>query len=178
MNRDELLDLIRGRDALAAAVHSATGEVTFTRAPASPELFADVDAEGDVADHRAAHDAGRPSDAIVLYGEGVSPEHVADRLLALAVLAEDTGLLRAVCPVPVPGVTTPGSWGVEDLTVIAAARRALSPSVRVRPSWDRLGPQTCGVTLAFGADDLAVPADDPTDISLLAAAVGRTAVER
>ena len=179
MTRAELVDLLARRDALAAAAAlPPPREVTYTRGEAPGDLLVDGDTERPVGEHRAAHLAGRPSEAIVVYGEGVDVEHVADRLIALAGLAEETGLLSAVCPVPAPGVRTPGSWGVEDLTIITVARRALGPSVRVRPDWARLGPQTCGVTLAFGADDLVVPPDDPTDVAALAAAAGRRAVER
>jgi len=179
MNRDDLIALIRGRDAIAAAGGLPTGrDVTFTRDAAPADVLVDGVEERPVDAHRRAHLAGRQSEATVTYGEGVNAERVADRLLDLAGLADETGMLQAVCPVPAAGVLTPGSWGVEDLTVIAAARRVLGPSVRVRPSWARLGAQTCGVTLAFGADDLALPADDPTDVALLAKAVGRRAVER
>lgn len=179
MNRDELIGLIRHRDAISVAAGLPTDrDVTFTRGPAPAEVLTDGDTERPVDEHRRAHLAGRPSEATVIYGEGVDAEHVADRLLGLARLAGETGMLQTVCPVPAAGVLTPGSWGVEDLTIVAAARRVLGPSVRVRPSWTRLGAQTCGVTLAFGADDLALPEGDPTDVALLAEAVGRRAVER
>lgn len=179
MTREEMQDMLRERDAIAIASGLvAPEEITYTRSEPPADWLIDGDAEQPVAAHRAAHAEGRPSEAAVLYGEGVPPEHTAERLLALAALARETGLLRAVCPVPAAGVRTPGSWGVEDLTVIAAARRALDPSVRVRPSWTRLGAQTCAVALAFGADDLVVPAGDSTDVVMLAQSAGRTAVER
>jgi 2-iminoacetate synthase ThiH len=153
--------------------------VTFSRTPAPEGWLVDGDAEGPLAEHRAAHAAGRPSEAAVAYGAGVPPEATADRLLALAELARDTGLLRAVCPVPAEGSPErPGSWGVEDLTVVAAARLALPEAVRVRPHWRRLGPAACQVATAFGATDWVIPADDDTDAAHLAAAVGREAVAR
>jgi hypothetical protein len=34
------------------------------------------------------------------------------------------------------------------------------------------------VTLAFGADELVLPVDDPTDVTALASAVGRPVVQR
>jgi 2-iminoacetate synthase ThiH len=180
MTRDALVALLRGRDPLAAAAAlTRDGDVTFARAGApGADLLVDGDRELPIADHRSAHAEGRPSDAAVRYGEGVDVEHVAERLMSLAELARETGLLRAVCPIPAEGVRTPGSWGVEDLTVVAAARGVLDPSVRVRPSWTRLGAATCGVTLAFGADDLVVPEGDDTDVVALAAAAGRRAVPR
>lgn len=179
MNRAQLVTWLRERDALAIAAELDGGrDVTWSRAASPEEWFTEVAIEESLEAHRAAHAGGQPSEAIVVYGEGVPEEAVADRLLALAALAAETGLLRTVCPVPAPGVETPGSWGVEDLTVIAACRRVLDPSVRVRPSWERLGAQTCAVALAFGADDLAVPAGDPTDPEALATSAGRRAVER
>lgn len=179
MSRDEIIALIRACDPIAAAAAlPPAGAVTVARGGPPRELLVDGDTERPLDEHWRAHRSGRPSEATVIYGEGVDAEQIADRLIGLARLADETGLLRAVCPLPATGVLTPGSWGVEDLTIIAAARRVLGPSVRVRPSWGRLGPQTCGVTLAFGADDLAVPEDDPTDVASLAEAVGRRVVER
>ena len=179
MSRDELIALIDACDPIAAAASlPPAGEVTVTRGATPAELLADGDTERPIDEHREAHRSGRPTEATVIYGEGVDPATIADRLIGLARLADETGLLRTVCPVPAAGTLTPGSWGVEDLTIIAASRRVLGPSVRVRPSWSHLGAQTCGVTLAFGADDLAVPGDDPTDVAALAEAVGRQAVDR
>lgn len=178
MSRDELVELIRRRDPLAAAAGlQPSGEITYRRG-ADPGVVADGERERPPEQHRADHAAGRATEATLRYGEGVDPARVAERLLALAAVAADTGMLRAVCPVPADGVRTPGSWGVEDLTVVAAARRVLNPHVRVRPSWSRLGAQACGVALAFGADDLEIPDDDPVDVTALAAAAGRLAVER
>ena len=179
MNRETLVTWLRECDALAiAAGLEADRDVTWSRDGAPDAWFVEDVIEESVEAHRAAHADGRPSEAIVTYGEGVAPETVAQRLLDLAHLAAETGLLRTVCPVPVDGVDTPGSWGVEDLTIIAASRRVLDPAVRIRPSWQRLGAQTCAVALAFGADDLAVPEGDRTDPEVLVASVGRRAVER
>ncbi len=182
VTRERLVELLRARDpleAVAAAGVAPDAPVTFTRAPAPEHWLVDGDQELPVDEHRAAHAADRPSEAAVAYGAGVPAEDTADRLLALAELARDTGLLRAVCPVPAEGSPErPGSWGVEDLTVVAAARLALPDAVRVRPHWRRLGPAACQVATAFGATDWSIPADDPSDPGHLAAAVGREAVAR
>jgi hypothetical protein len=175
---EELSALIRSADPLAAAPATG-GPVTWTRRPAPAEWLVDGEEEGALEDHRAAHAEGRPSEAAVRYGAGTSAEAVADRLLGLAALQRETGLLRAVCPVPGEGgADRPGSWGVEDLTVIAAARLALPDVPWVRPHWRRLGAPTCQLALAFGANDWVLPGDDRTDPALLAAAVGREALER
>ena len=92
-------------------------------------------------------------------------------------LAAETGLLRAVCPVPGDGTEDrPGSWGVEDLTVVAVCRLALPEGVAVRPHWRRLGPAACQVAVAFGATGWRIPEDDRADAAHLAAAVGAEAV--
>lgn len=181
MTRVALLALLRDSDPLAAArlLPPAPDVVTYTREPVPDGWLVDGDDERPVEEHRAAHREGRPSEATVAYGAGVSPEAVADRLLALGALARETALLRAVCPVPAEGgAERPGSWGVEDLTVIAAARLACPDIAWVRPDWRRLGAGACQVATAFGANDWRVPDGERADVEGLAAAAGRTAVER
>jgi hypothetical protein len=180
--REDLVALIASRDPIAAAARAAAtpgGEVTWTRSPAPAEWLVDGEGEGALDDHRAAHLAGRPSEAVVAYGADVDPTRVADRLLALGTLARETGMLRAVCPVPADGdARRPGSWGVEDLTVVAAARLACPDVPWIRPDWRRLGVAACQVAAAFGANDWLIPAEERADPELLAAGVGRTAVAR
>lgn len=182
MTRDGLAALIRRADPIAAAraaQPAARGPVTWTRAPAPADWLVDGDEEGGLDAHRKAHAEGRPSEAAVRYGHGADPEAVAERLLALAALQRETGLVRAVCPVPGEGgPDRPGSWGVEDLTVIAAARLALPDVAWVRPHWRRLGAPTCQLALSFGANDWVLPPDERADPALLAGAVGREALER
>lgn len=181
LDREALAGLLRRRDPLAAARAAGVapgGEVHVVRGEDPHAWLLDGDEEGELAAHAAAHRAGRPSVAAVAYGAGVPEDAVADRLLALAALARETGRLRAVCPVPVEGgAERPGSWGVEDLTVVAAARAALPGDVAVRPHWRRLGPAACQVAAAFGATEWVVPDDAAAaGAEHLAAAVGRTAV--
>jgi len=182
VDREALAGLIRSADPLAAgaAARPLMGDVvTWTRRPAPADWLVDGERERPLHEHRAAHAEGRPSEAAVAYGAGVDPDAVAERLLALGALAEETGLLRAICPVPSQGdARRPGSWGVEDLTVIAAARLAAPAVPWIRPCWRRLGAQACGVAAAFGASDWVLPEDERADPALLAATAGRTAVER
>jgi 2-iminoacetate synthase ThiH len=174
---EAIAELLRARDPLAAARAAGvrpSGEVVVERGPAPAGLLVDGDEEGAIEAHEAAHARGRPSEAALAYGAGRDPREVAERLAALAALAARTGLLRAVCPVPAEGTADrPGSWGVEDLTVVAACRLALPDDVAVRPHWRRLGPAACQVAVAFGATGWRIPEDDPTDAGALAAAVGR-----
>ncbi len=182
MDRDQLITLIADADPLAAARVAGVaqgGTVTFAHGPDPAGWLVDGEDEGAIDAHRAAHAEGRPSVAVVRYGAGAAPEAIADRLLALAALAEATGLLRAVVPVPGEGgANRPGSWGVEDLVVIAAARAVLPAQVAVRPCWPRIGAPGAQVAAAFGATDWQIPDEDPNDPVRLAAAVGRTAVPR
>ncbi|MCC6832698.1 MAG: hypothetical protein IT200_15255 [Thermoleophilia bacterium] len=182
MDRDQLIALIASADPIAAARAAGVapgGTVTFAHGPDPSQWLDDGDAEGPVESHRAAHAEGRPSVAAVAYGAGSGPETVADRLLSLAALAGETGMLRAVVPVPGEGTSArPGSWGVEDLVVIGAARAVLPGSVAVRPCWPRLGAPGAQVAAAFGATDWQIPDGEDEDPARLAGAVGRTAVPR
>lgn len=178
--RPDLLALLAGRDPLAAARAAgitADAPIRVRRGAAPPGWHVDTDREGAVAAHRAAHAEGRPSEAIILYGRGHDDAQITTRLAALAELARQTGLLRALTTVPAEGdARRPGSWGVEDLTIVATCRAALPDSVAVRPSWGHLGPAACQIAVAFGASGWAVPDDDPTDLDHLAAAIGRTVI--
>jgi hypothetical protein len=180
--RERIAALLGARDPLAAARAAAldpAAPITYGSDGPPDGWLVDGDQERPVAEHRAAHAAGRPSEAALAYGAGRDVGAVAARLAELAELAAETGMLRAVCPVPADGsADRPGSWGVEDLTVIAACRLALPDGVAVRPHWRRLGPAACQIAAAFGATDWRVPADDRSDPAALAAAVGRVAVPR
>ncbi len=182
MTRDALVALLATPDPLRAAELAEVGPggvVTYSRTPVPADWFADADLEQPVAAHRAAHAAGTPSIAVVAYGAGIAPEQTVERLLDLGELARETGLLRAVSPRPADGdATRPGSWGVEDLVVIALARHLLPAETRVRPDWVRLGPAASQIAVAFGANDWQIPADDVTDAERLAGAVGYRAVAR
>lgn len=174
MSRDDLIRLLEGRDPLAAvrAFGIAPPEAVRVTGPAPGDRLVDGDREGPVADHRAAHARGTSSEAVVAYGDGVPAGAVADRPLELGALARETGLLAAVTPVPSEGSSArPGSWGVEDLVVIAAARGVV-PGAAIRPSWECLGPPAAQVALAFGATEWAVPDGDDTDVERLARAAG------
>ena len=174
--RARLVALLAAGDPIAAARAAGTDpgrRLAVSRGDGGGDLLVDGDVEGTIAAHRAAHAAGRASEAAVAYGDGTTPEGVAARIDGLAALARETGLLRAVCPVPGEGDSRrPGSWGVEDLTVIAVCRLALPDGVGVRPHWRRLGPAMCQVAVAFGASEWLIPEDEPIDAVHLARSVG------
>jgi hypothetical protein len=183
ISREELVAILRATDPVAAGRQARelarATTVTYSRRPAPPDWLVDDGREGSLEDHARAHARGDASEAAVVYGHGRAPEAVADRLLGLAELMEASDRLMAVCPVPAEGDTSrPGSWGVEDLSVIAAARLALPRVPWVRPSWRLLGAPACQIAVAFGANDWQLPEDDRTDVEALASAVGVTAVQR
>ncbi|HTI35888.1 MAG TPA: hypothetical protein VL422_19580 [Miltoncostaea sp.] len=179
--RARLEELLRAGDPLSAARAAGVrvgATVALGREADRTGWLVDGDEERPVADHRAAHAAGTPSEAAVAYGAGHDPAAIAARIDELAALARETGLLRVVAPVPAEGgAARPGSWGVEDLTIVAVCRLALPDGVGVRPHWVRLGPAACQVAVAFGASEWLIPSGDPTDADALAAAVGAN-VER
>jgi len=181
--REELIEVLAGHDPIAAGKRAAgsavSRTVTYSREAPPDDWLIDGEREGTLAEHAAAHRAGTTTEAVVAYGAEHSPEQVADRLRGLAELAARSDLLAAACPIPDEGDhRRPGSWGVEDLSVIAATRLSL-PGVRwIRPSWRLLGAPACQIAVAFGANDWRVPADDLTDLEYLASAVGARAVER
>ncbi|HTI34292.1 MAG TPA: hypothetical protein VL422_11485 [Miltoncostaea sp.] len=176
VTRARLEELLRAGDPLAAARAAGVrvgATVALGREADRSGWLVDGDEERPLAEHRAAHAAGTPSEAAVAYGAGHDPAAVAARIDELAALARETGLLRAVAPVPAEGSTArPGSWGVEDLTIVAVCRLALPEGVGVRPHWVRLGPAACQVAVAFGASEWLIPQGDGTDADALAAAVG------
>lgn len=169
-------ELLRAGDPLAAAREAGVAPgstVALAREDRGEPRLVDGDREGAIEAHRAAHVDGRPSEAAVAYGAGRDAASVARRIADLAALARETGLLRAVCPVPGEGTDErPGSWGVEDLTVIAVCRLALPKEVAVRPHWGRLGAGACQIAVAFGASEWLLPGGDETDAERLAHGVG------
>lgn len=179
MDRDAVARAISGGRPLALAPAERVVAITWSRASAPGEWHVDEEDETSLDAHRAAHEQGRMSEAVVRYGAGTDPRAVADRLLGLASLSAATGRLQAVCPVPGEGdATRPGSWGVEDLALIAVSRSLLPEVPWIRPSWRLLGAAACQVAVGFGANDWQIPADDPADPGHLAAAIGCRAVER
>ena len=155
------------------------GTVTYSRAELPVDWFVEIAGEQPVSAHRAAHATGTPSVAVVAYGAGVPPEHTVDRLIALADLARDTGLLRAVSP-------TPGDGDASRPRVLGGRgpdgdRTGAPPAARRDaggPDWIRLGPAASQIAVAFGATDWQIPAGDRTDAEWLAGAVGYRAVPR
>jgi 2-iminoacetate synthase ThiH len=119
-----------------------------------------------VADHESLHDAGVTTDAAVVYGEdrGATAASLAD----LAALAERTGRLGSVTPVP----SDERSTAYDDLRAIAVARLALPATVHVRVDRGAVGAKCAQTALAYGADDLGFAGTGEFDVELIAREVG------
>lgn len=178
----DLAAIVAATDPVSAAARvPSTGPrvITWSRTPAPSDWLVDHETEGTISAHAEAHAKGRPSEALVIYGDAREPGVVADRLIALGALAAETGLLKAIVLRPEGGGSArPASWGYEDLSVVTAARLAAPEVPWIRPDWRTLGRHACQVAVAFGATDWLIPPDDPADPSLLAGAVGAEAVAR
>jgi len=183
LDRDLVIELLSGREPVVAGGRAQsiapTTKVTYTYAEPPADWLVDGESERPLSEHARAHREGVFTEAALGYGAGHELEAIADRLLGLAELAEQSDFLMAVCPIPGEGSDRrPGSWGVEDLSVVAAARICLPGVAWIRPSWRLLGPAACQVAVAFGANDWRIPPDDRTDPVHLATAIGAEAVQR
>lgn len=109
--------------------------------------------------HRAAHAAGLPTNATLLYGHLETAEERVDHLLALRRLQDETGGLLAFIPLAFHPAHTglahlPPATAVDDLRVVAAARLLLDNVPHIKAYWVMIGPDLAQVAMDFGADDL------------------------
>lgn len=108
---------------------------------------------------RAAHQAGLMSNATMLYGHIETPEELADHMLRLRELQDDTGGFNAFIPLSFQPANTglselPGPSGFDDLRVLAAGRLVLDNFRHVKAFWINVGLKLAQVSLAFGVNDL------------------------
>jgi aminodeoxyfutalosine synthase len=108
---------------------------------------------------RAAHSIGLKSNATMLYGHIETPEEVADHLLRLRDLQDETGGFNAFIPLSFQPANTqladlPGPSGYDDLLMLAVGRLVLDNFPHVKAFWINVGLKLAQVSLAFGVDDL------------------------
>ena len=108
---------------------------------------------------RAAHEAGLRSNATMLYGHVETAEELADHLLRLRALQDDTGGFNAFIPLSFQPANTglselPGPTGYDDLKVLAVGRLVLDNFRHVKAFWINVGLKLAQVSLAFGVNDL------------------------
>ena len=108
---------------------------------------------------RAAHGAGLRSNATMLYGHVETAAELADHLLRLRELQDDTGGFDAFIPLSFQPANTglselPGPTGMDDLRMLAVGRLVLDNFRHVKAFWINVGLKLAQVSLAFGVDDL------------------------
>jgi aminodeoxyfutalosine synthase len=108
---------------------------------------------------RAAHGVGLRSNATMLYGHVERPEELADHLLRLRELQDETGGFNAFIPLSFQPANTglselPGPTGFDDLKVLAVGRLVLDNFRHVKAFWINVGLKLAQVSLSFGVNDL------------------------
>lgn len=109
--------------------------------------------------HRAAHEAGMVSNATMLYGHVERRDELADHMVRLRDLQDDTGGFNAFIPLSFQPAHTglselPGPTGFDDLKMLAVGRLALDNFRHIKAFWINVGLKLAQVSLAFGVNDL------------------------
>ncbi len=108
---------------------------------------------------RAAHAVGLKSNATMLYGHVETAEELADHLVRLRALQDETGGFNAFIPLSFQPANTglaelPGPTGYDDLRVLAAGRLVLDNFRHIKAFWINVGLKLAQVSLSFGVNDL------------------------
>jgi len=108
---------------------------------------------------RAAHAAGLKSNATMLYGHVERPGELADHMVRLRELQDDTGGFNAFIPLSFQPANTglselPGPTGFDDLKMLAVGRLVLDNFRHVKAFWINVGLKLAQVSLVFGVNDL------------------------
>jgi aminodeoxyfutalosine synthase len=123
--------------------------------------------------HKAAHTAGIPSNATMLYGHIEKFSHRIDHLERLRNLQDVTGGFNAFIPLKYRkennSMSQLGEVSlVEDLRNYAVSRIYLDNFPHVKAYWPMIGKTGAQVSLSFGADDVDGTIDDTTRIYSMA----------
>ncbi len=108
---------------------------------------------------RAAHGVGLKSNATMLYGHVETVDELADHMIQLRELQDDTGGFNAFIPLSFQPANTglsdlPGPTGFDDLKMLAVGRLVLDNFRHVKAFWINIGLKLAQVSLAFGVNDL------------------------
>jgi aminodeoxyfutalosine synthase len=108
---------------------------------------------------RAAHGVGLKSNATMLYGHIETPDELADHLVRLRELQDETGGFNAFIPLSFQPANTglselPGPTGFDDLKVLAVGRLVLDNFLHIKAFWINVGLKLAQVLLSFGVNDL------------------------
>ncbi|MDR1886732.1 MAG: aminofutalosine synthase MqnE [Prevotellaceae bacterium] len=123
--------------------------------------------------HEAAHNAGLPSNASMLYGHIETYEHRIDHLERLRRLQDKTGGFNAFIPLKYKNANNSMSNigeinAAEVLKNFAVCRLYLDNIPHIKSYWPMLGKNTAQLALSFGADDVDGTIDDSTKIYSMA----------
>ena len=102
---------------------------------------------------------GLKSNATMLYGHVETAEELADHMLQLRDVQDETGGFNAFIPLSFQPVNTglselPGPTGFDDLKVLAVGRLVLDNFRHIKAFWINIGLKLAQVSLAFGVNDL------------------------
>ena len=125
--------------------------------------------------HEAAHQAGIPSNATMLYGHLENYEQRIDHLERLRQLQDRTGGFNAFIPLKFHNSNNAMSAiaevsVVEDMKMYAVARIYLDNFPHLKAYWPAVGRKLAQISLSFGVDDLDGTISDSTQIYSLAGA--------
>lgn len=99
---------------------------------------------------QAAHEMGLKTTATMVFGFGENYEHIAEHLLKIKRLQQETGGFTAF----IPWTAVPGSATAYDyLKVLAVSRLVLDNIPNIQASWVTQGLNIAQVALNFGAND-------------------------
>ena len=126
--------------------------------------------------HRAAHQAGIPSNATMLYGHVEQYSHRVNHLKRLRDLQDETRGFNAFIPLKYRAANNLMSntgvfstslkeiTSIEDMKNYAVSRIFLDNIPHIKAYWPMIGKDMAQMALAFGADDMDGTIDDTTKI--------------
>ena len=108
---------------------------------------------------RTAHGLGLKSNATLLWGHIETDEEIADHLLSLRELQDETGGFQTFIPLPFHSANTQLTGhnrptAFEQLRLFAAARLVLDNFDHIKAYWIMTGLKIAQLALLFGADDV------------------------
>lgn len=125
--------------------------------------------------HEAAHKAGLPSNATMLYGHIETHQHRVDHLAKLRDLQDRTGGFNAFIPLKYKHKNNllshiPELTSIEDMKNYAVCRIFLDNFSHIKAYWPMIGKDMAVLSLSFGTDDMDGTIDDSTKIYSMAGA--------
>lgn len=123
--------------------------------------------------HEAAHRAGIPSNATILYGHLENYAHRIDHMERLRSLQDKTGGFNAFIPLKYRSANNSMSFLgetslTEDLRNYAMSRIYLDNVRHIKAYWPMIGREATALSLSFGVDDIDGTIDDTTRIYSMA----------